>query len=515
MADYDEFLYDDHPFVETHPENLSALGRLFALHPASPAQCRVLELGCALGGNLIPMAVSMPESSFVGVDLSARQVAVGQREIDALGLQNIQLFARDILEVDASFGTFDYILCHGVYSWVPPEVQAKILRICREQLRPTGIAYISYNTLPGWHMRGMIRDLLLREVDPSGLPEERIARGRAFLAFLDHLPGRMTAAQSWLKSEIKLLGQLSDQYLLYEHMVEHNRPQYFRDFARDAARAGLQYLADAHFTTMVPDRFGPEATAMIDEMSSTIVDTEQYLDYLELRFFRRTLLCHQEQHVDRGIDWQRLAGLWVSTGLTPASQSPDLRSDARESFRSEGSTELTTGLPLLKAAMVLLAAEGHRGLVFEELCARARALLDEADPVAPTPADGELLGSNLLGIYARGYVELGGWEEPYAPVAGPRPLATPLARRQASVGKTSCTNVAHVRVPVDSFDRALLARMDGQHDLEALVSFVLEDIAAGKVKVEIDGEPRSDRETILEITTKKLVQLGKAALLVG
>ncbi len=515
MADYDEFLYDDHPFVETHPDNLSALGRLFALHPAPPAQCRVLELGCALGGNLIPMAVSMPESSFVGVDLSARQVAVGLREIEALGLQNVQLFAQNILDVDASLGSFDYILCHGVYSWVPEEVQAKILRICREQLRPEGIAYISYNTLPGWHMRGMIRDLLLREVDPSGLPEERIARGRAFLAFLDHLPGRMSAAQTWLKSEIKLLGQLSDQYLLYEHMVEHNKPQYFRDFARDAARAGLQYLADAHFTTMVPDRFGPEAAEMIDQMSSTIVDTEQYLDYLELRFFRRTLLCHQDKRVDRGIDWQRLAGLWVSSSLAPASEAPDLRGDTRESFRSGSSTELTTGLPLLKAAMVLLASEGPRGLAFEELCARARALLDEADPVAPTPADGELLGSNLLGIFARGYVELGGWEKPYVAAPGPRPVASPLARRQAQIGKASCTNIAHVRVPVDGFDRALLARMDGSHDVEALVSLVIEDIAAGKVKVEVDGEPRSDRETILEVTEKKLVQLAKAALLVG
>jgi methyltransferase-like protein/protein-L-isoaspartate O-methyltransferase len=515
LADYDEFLYDDHPFVETHPDNLSALGRLFALSPAPPSQCRVLELGCALGGNLIPMAAAMPESSFVGVDLSPRQIDVGLKEIAALGLTNIQLFAKDILEVDASLGTFDYILCHGVYSWVPPEVQAKILRVCREQLRPEGIAYISYNTLPGWHMRGMVRDLLLREVDPSGLPEERIARGRAFLSFLDHLPSRGSPAQAWLKSEIKLLGQLSDQYLLYEHMVEHNRPQYFRDFARDAAQSGLQYLADAHFTTMVPDRFGGEAAAMIDDMASTIIDTEQYLDYLELRFFRRTLLCHQERRVDRGIDWQRLAGLWVSSSLTPASDTPDLRSDARESFRSGSSTELTTGLPILKAAMVLLASAGHRGLSFEELCARARALLDEAEPTDPTPADGELLGSNLLGIFARGYVELGGWEKPYASVAGPRPTATPLARRQAALGKASCTNVAHVRVQTDSFERSLLARMDGTHDLEALVTFVIEDIAAGKVRVEVDGEPRSDRETILDIAQKKLVQLGRAALLIA
>ena len=515
MADYDEFLYDDHPFVETHPDNLAALGRLFGLSPAPPERCRVLELGCALGGNIIPMALSMPESTFVGVDLSARQIEVGLGEIAALGLTNVQIMARDILDVDASFGTFDYIVCHGVYSWVPEPVQQKILQICREHLAPHGIAYISYNTLPGWHMRGMIRDLLLREVDPSGLPEERIARGRAFLSFLEHLPGRMSPAQTWLKSELKLLGQLSDQYLLYEHMVEHNRPQYFRDFARDAARAGMQYLADAHFTTMVPDRFGPEAAEMIDRMSSTIVDTEQCLDYLEVRFFRRSLLCHKEVKVDRGIDWQRLTGLWISSTLTPASEQPDLRSDEKETFSAGPSTELSTGLPLLKAAMVILAGQGSRGMVFEELCARARALVDEADPRDPTPADGELLGSNLLGIFSRGYIEIGAFAKPYVSFPGPRPTASALARRQAQLGKGACTSLGHTRIPIDGFERALLSRMDGTRGIDALVTGVIEDIDAGKLTVEVEGEPRSDRDTILEITQKKLDRLCKAALLVG
>jgi cyclopropane fatty-acyl-phospholipid synthase-like methyltransferase len=153
MSSYDEVPYSSYPYARTQPDRLCTLGRLFGLVPAEPSQCRVLELGCASGGNLVPMAERAPESRFVGVDLSARQIADGQRMIDALGLSNVELRHGDIAAVDASWGEFDYVICHGVYSWVPPHVQERILAICSEQLAPRGIGYVSYNTYPGWHVR--------------------------------------------------------------------------------------------------------------------------------------------------------------------------------------------------------------------------------------------------------------------------------------------------------------------------------------------------------------------------
>ena len=124
-------------------------------------RCRVLELGCASGDNLIPMAIELPNARFVGIDLSERQIEQGRQSVAALGLANIDLRRVNIANVDASWGTFDYILCHGIYSWVPAPIREKLLAICRENLAPTGIAFVSYNTLPGWHMRGMIRDMMV------------------------------------------------------------------------------------------------------------------------------------------------------------------------------------------------------------------------------------------------------------------------------------------------------------------------------------------------------------------
>ena len=163
MADkpysYDEVPYHSFPFPETHPDRLAMIGRLFGLIPPDVTRCRVLELGCAGGGNIMPMAALYPNSRFVGIDLSARQVEAGTRNISQLGLSNIELRHGSITDVDDSWGQFDYILCHGVYSWVPAAVQDKILDICKWNLSPDGIAYVSYNTLPGWHMRGMIREI--------------------------------------------------------------------------------------------------------------------------------------------------------------------------------------------------------------------------------------------------------------------------------------------------------------------------------------------------------------------
>ena len=83
-------------------------------------RCRVLELGCASGGNLIPMAMDFPDSEFLGIDLSARQIEAGKVHLANLKPRNIELRAASIMDVDAGYGQFDYIICHGVFSWVPP-----------------------------------------------------------------------------------------------------------------------------------------------------------------------------------------------------------------------------------------------------------------------------------------------------------------------------------------------------------------------------------------------------------
>src|SRR5207237_10705778 len=106
----------------THPGRLATAATFLGMHPPDVAQCRLLEVGCNDGANLIPMAMSLPSAQFVGCDLSSRAVDAGGRMIAELGLSNIALVEEDLSALSPSYGTFDYIVAHGVYSWVPASV---------------------------------------------------------------------------------------------------------------------------------------------------------------------------------------------------------------------------------------------------------------------------------------------------------------------------------------------------------------------------------------------------------
>jgi tRNA G46 methylase TrmB len=91
LTPYDQVPYPAGAYAQSHPERLATLARLFGMSPPAVGRCRVLELGCADGSNLIPMACALPESRFLGVDLSARQIRSGQRTAASVGLSNLEL----------------------------------------------------------------------------------------------------------------------------------------------------------------------------------------------------------------------------------------------------------------------------------------------------------------------------------------------------------------------------------------------------------------------------------------
>ncbi len=156
---YDEVEYPGQVFPQTHPDRLATLATVFGLSPAPPERCRVLEVGCGDAGNLIPIAMGAPGTECIGFDLSATAIAKGQAIANELGLTNIKLSQADLMAYHPD-GKFDYIIAHGFMSWVPPPVQERLLQLCRESLAPQGVAMISYNTLPGFHLRRMLREMM-------------------------------------------------------------------------------------------------------------------------------------------------------------------------------------------------------------------------------------------------------------------------------------------------------------------------------------------------------------------
>jgi len=183
MDSYDEVPYHSAPFAETHPVNLAVLGRLFGLEPPDPDRCRFLELGCASGGNLIPMAVHLPGGWFEGIELSAAQAADGASLVAELGLANARIRQGDILDLGDDLGEFDYIVTHGVYSWVPEVVQERILGLCAEHLAPGGVAYrCSFRVTEAVHMIERMADIMAHDLgeDPAAFRMKNFIKPEQF-----------------------------------------------------------------------------------------------------------------------------------------------------------------------------------------------------------------------------------------------------------------------------------------------------------------------------------------------
>ena len=176
----------DRSHSSAHPNRMATIAACCA-SSGRRLNARVLELGCANAGILLPMTANLPGTSFVGVDYSARQIAKGQAALAELGLTNITLRHGSILDVDSGLDQFDYIIAHGVFLWISPEVQDKMLAICRQYLAPNRVAYISFNTLPGWYGKLYVRDRMLHYTCGNSDPQGRIRRAREVFGQMERL----------------------------------------------------------------------------------------------------------------------------------------------------------------------------------------------------------------------------------------------------------------------------------------------------------------------------------------
>jgi methyltransferase-like protein/SAM-dependent methyltransferase len=517
-SSYDAVPYSVGAFPQTRPDRLATIATLFGLDPAHPARCRVLELGCAAGGNIIPMALADPQSAFVGIDLSARQIDDARTTARELGLRNIDLRALSITDIPAEFGQFDYILCHGVYSWVPPEVQEKILEVCSKHLSPHGVAYISYNCYPGWHARGAIREMLWYHTEQYADPTVRIRAARGLLAFLGKAAPAGAADggyNSLIRHELALLLMTPDTYLLHEHLEEFNEPLYFHQFAGRAAAHALQYLGEAQVSAMVASRFGPEIERTLRAISPDLLHMEQYMDFLRNRMFRQTLLCHADLKPNHALKPEAVSGFYIASGAKAVSANPDVTSAAPEEFKGEGALTLTTRDPLMKAAMLHLIERWPESVRFFDLLAAARQRLGIA---APTPTDEEArqLATRLLHCYTSNLVEFSLSPAQCVCVVSDRPVASAYARLRAQAGLKT-TNLRLESIPLTPSSQLILQNLDGAHDRDALVAMLSDMIkAAPPDEVPKDAKPNEPAEVrAAKYVDQLLTVFARYALLVG
>jgi methyltransferase-like protein/cyclopropane fatty-acyl-phospholipid synthase-like methyltransferase len=496
---YDEVPYASFPFPQTDPSKQRATAHLFGLDCLPPAKAKILELGCASGNNILAIAARYPEAECVGVDLSKNQIDEGKKRIEELGIANLKLTQKSILDITPKFGKFDYIICHGVFSWVPKEVQDKILEICRDNLTPNGIAYVSYNTLPGWSAVEAMREMMLYHTANFSNPQEKAVQARSLLKFI--LESSKALNKNFysdvIENELAILSNQSDWYLLHDHLEENNIQYYFHQFMDMAGKNNLQYLGDTDLASMFIGNL-PEEAAKVLGGSDDIVRSEQYMDFITNRRFRCTMLCHKDRILKRNLQPSLIEDKYFTSRFATEENILEYRYAHGKTinFMTPNNMIFSTSDAEIIAALAILSQQKQKPMQMDELCTGIIELLSQqAVPVRNINELREYLAKNFLRNIFTGGIVLHLDEGLHCNFASVKPKAFMLAIYQAE-NQDNVTNLFQENVWLTPFDKALLPLLNGKNDIKTLTKKILPLFANGSLSMNLDDKKISDIKLI-------------------
>jgi SAM-dependent methyltransferase len=554
LASYDELPYDSLPLPETQPDFLAAVARLHGFDAPDPRAARILELGCAQGGNLIPLAWRWPESDCVGVELSRVQAAAGAAFILRLGLPNVRILHGDLAALPDDLGEFDYIIAHGVFSWVPPAVQQALLDVCRRHLSANGLAYVSFNVAAGWQQLQPLRAALV-ERTAADLPAP--ARYEQALRVLDELqaewsdpalrtplpnPDETTShstkpasgqvagylplalkdsdllrakarAESYAGEgangmpnpidEINFLKSAAPSYLFHEYLAEFNAPMTFAEFAAQLDAHGLRYIGEAgprRAVVELEDAWGlaPEG------MAGRWLDAEAALDDALLTRFRRALIARDDAPCARPPQADALSGLAFYADLQ-SDEEIDLQAATEQGFVNPAGNVFPVAQPAMKAAVMALSAAYPGALGYAALLSASSQVLAEYGASAEVE-DAAFRDALFQLVMMHGVMPtvLAG---AFAADPGERPCANALARQQASSPGWVVSGARHVAMDLDPAGRALLAALDGSRTLDELATHMQATLTQSGREMPLDQ--------VNELTCRQLWLFARQGLLMS
>lgn len=515
---YDAVPYESYPFIQSHPEHLYAMARLFKLSPKPVEECRVLELGCAGGGNIIPHAVRYPNSSFLGIDISQKEIEMGQKYIDALQLKNISLREMSLTDLSLEDGLFDYIICHGVFSWVDPETREKILSICKENLSTDGVAYISYNTLPGWNMLNSIRDLMLWHTQAIEDPKKKVTQSRMIMKFITEGLGEGSSPfATFLRQELEGLSKQADNYILHEHLSYYNEPLYFFQFMEQAKKHELSYLADANLSTMFAGNLPPKFSKELGKIKN-IIAANQYMDFVRNNRFRCTLLCHQDRVIDRKLEVDDVKEYYLqlkscTTDIEPTEEM--INTEEPLKFTFSGAT-INSKNKHYKALFYILYQNRYNVLHYNEIKSKLANYVELDDEAL----DKFLLHDvNIMRMILAGMIKFSYNPPLFTTNISPMPTVCPLARYQA-LTQMFVTNRMHHVTQLDPFSKAIIPLLDGQHTHKQVIEEMTKKVEKEELSVvDKDKKPITDealrKKVIEDMFNKLLIKISHSALLIS
>ncbi len=511
---YDEVPYESFSYPHTQPPALYTAAKLFNMNPPDFKTARVLELGCASGGNILPLALLYPKAKFHGIDLSARQIEDGKNHIKALKIKNLTLEQMDIMKFPEDAGEYDYIICHGILSWVPGPVQDKILEILAKHLKPNGLAHLSYNCLPGWRFISALREMMKFHTDRFNDPKDVITQARVFLDFIhDNAGHNQDGYKAIIDTERQNLKNSNDSYLFHDHLEENNKAFYLHEINSRLVAAGLQYVGDTHIPSMYAGNISRDAAAKLGGLSD-VVQQEQYLDFLNNRRFRNSIICKAGVAIDRNIRHDAYEDFYLKPLFRPLGGAPD--KNAPLAFQRIGADPKFT-----------VATAGAKAL-FLEMCENngapvdGRTIVSRAAKAHKVPEDQVRLDAsqNIMRLFLSGYIQMMPDGPDYIQKLSDKPAVFALARHECGLPQTHrVTNMLRDMVSVDAPARIILALADGTRTIKDIAEGFLAAIESRGEHLQEKGQnitdPKRKSAAALEFANAILEKAKENALLVG
>ena len=515
-TDYDRIPYPAFAHPQTFSDNLATQGWLRGIDVAPPDRCRVLELGCGDGFNLAAMAQRYPHAHYVGLDYAGDAIARGRAMLAELGLSQIRLETADIRQPPSDLGEFDYIIAHGVYSWVPAEVAEAVLQIMDRHLAPHGVGFVSYLALPGAQLREMVRLMLHFHTRAEEDPVRRVQQARGLMALLSTANNEATDYARLLKTEAAQIAAHSDGAFFHDELSAFSRPWLFTEFLRQADVHHLAFLSEAEYLIPVSSILTEEARRTLKPLESDRILLEQYLDFVEGRRFRQTLLCRTGLGASLAVERVNRFHVHFSTTVM-LSGALGLHEPGDLVLKAEPDTTLQIKTPLEKA-LILALQSCTDAVPFSELCRLTLARLHEAG-IAPPPDAEKHMGLLVIRAAVPTLMALSWGPPPAACVPPTRPRVGLLARWQVARGNPAVVSLSGRLVPFELLlGRFLVSRLDGTRDGAALLADVRAYLASLHAEAKATGRvfsgPPADAPDLESQLQHSLLGLARLGLLV-
>ncbi len=461
---YDTVVYPSMVFEQTHPDRLRALAQIHGLAAAEVATARVLEIGGGDGLNLIALAAAYPGMTCRGFDLAETAVTRGRELIAAAELTNIELQVCDILDASEQYpaGGFDYIIAHGVYAWVPEPVRAAIMALIGHALAPDGVAFLSYNAMPGGYIRMMMRDMLMHALNGTEGIDEKIAITHQCLELFSKQRDGDDPVVTALRRQAESMLERPDSVLFHDELGGVFAPQRLTDVVAAAGQHGLAFLTDEAGAGVNLDGFLPDGVAPKGDLDALVVRAAQAIDYASVRFFRQNLFVRNGRKPLRVFDAKTLDGLWMSCSLK---KEDDAYRSGRATFKLNDD-EMSRMIDIVSA---------HS---------------PERFPFAEKVLDPDRRRT-LLDLFARSYIRFHQGPAPFSLSAGTMPKVSPLVRALLQDNQTQVATLDHKIVSIEQAElKALLLAADGTRTLADIAALPDLPFPAEHIEAALDAAAR-------------------------